>query len=142
MQLITLQNFNIQTCFSKFLWFFSLTCWFKGQVIPIIHLNLPNAYILMCFDENINGNRDDKFLEWDYRSLHWPKKLTLRKVLCDLLNYNSEGQCNGWCVSNIWLNYPLGKDTKDKVRPYTAQYNVILCTARNVLHINYTRTNL
>ena len=26
MQLITLQNFHIQTCFSQFLWFFSLKC--------------------------------------------------------------------------------------------------------------------
>ena len=25
-QLITFQNFNIQTCFSQFLWFFSLIC--------------------------------------------------------------------------------------------------------------------
>ena len=27
MQLITLQNFNIQTCFSQFPWVFSLKCW-------------------------------------------------------------------------------------------------------------------
>ena len=33
------------------------------------------------FDRNINGNRDDKFLEWDYWSLHWWKKLTLI-ILC------------------------------------------------------------
>ena len=26
-----------------------------------IHLSLPNAYTLMCFDRNINGNRDVKF---------------------------------------------------------------------------------
>ena len=32
----------------------------------------------MCFDSNINGNRnDDKFFDRDYWSLHWPKKLTL-----------------------------------------------------------------
>ena len=30
-----------------------------------------------CFDGNINGNRDGKFFDWDYWSLHWPKKLTL-----------------------------------------------------------------
>ena len=30
MQLITLQNFHIQTYFSQFLWFVSLKCWFKG----------------------------------------------------------------------------------------------------------------
>ena len=65
MQLITLQNFNIQTYFSQFLWFFSLKCWFKGQIISRIHLSLPNAYKLMCFDRNINGNRDVKFLECD-----------------------------------------------------------------------------
>ena len=63
-QLITLQNFNIQTCFSQFLWFFSLTFWSKGQIISRIHLILPNAYKLMSFDRNINGNRDVKFLEW------------------------------------------------------------------------------
>ena len=35
----------------------------------------------MCFDRNINGNRDDKFFEWDYWSLHWRKNLTLDGVL-------------------------------------------------------------
>ena len=77
MQLIPLQNFIIKTCFIQFLWFFRLKCWFKGQIISRIHLSLPNAYKLMCFDRNINGNRDDKFFDWDYWSLHWPKKLTL-----------------------------------------------------------------
>jgi hypothetical protein len=24
----------------------------------------------MCFDRNINGNRDDNFFDWDYWSLH------------------------------------------------------------------------
>ena len=37
-QLITLQNFNIQTCFSQFLWFFSIQCWFKGHVISRIDI--------------------------------------------------------------------------------------------------------
>ena len=64
-QSITLQNFHIQTCFSQFLWFFSLKWWFKGQMMSKIHLSLPNAYKLMCFDRNINGNRDVKFLECD-----------------------------------------------------------------------------
>ena len=41
-QLITFLNFNIQTCFSQFLWGFSLKCWFKGQIISRIHLGLPN----------------------------------------------------------------------------------------------------
>ena len=31
----------------------------------------------MWFDININGYRDDKFFDWHYWSLHWPKKLTL-----------------------------------------------------------------
>jgi hypothetical protein len=31
----------------------------------------------MCFDRNINGNRDVKFFEWDYWSLHRRKKITL-----------------------------------------------------------------
>ena len=77
MELITFQTLNIQTCFSQFLWLFSLKCWFKGQIISRIDLSLPNAYKLMCFDRNINGNRDDKFFDWDYWSLHWPKKITL-----------------------------------------------------------------
>ena len=42
MQLITLQNFNIQTGFSQFLWLFSLKCWFKGQIISRIH-SLPDV---------------------------------------------------------------------------------------------------
>ena len=82
MQFITFQNFHIQTCFSQFLWFFSLKCWFKGQMISRIHLILPNAYKLMCFDRNINGNRDVKFLECDKWSLHWYKNLTLVVDLC------------------------------------------------------------
>ena len=35
---------------------------FQGQMIPRIHLILPTAYTQMCFDRNINGNRDVKFL--------------------------------------------------------------------------------
>ena len=52
-------------------------CWFKGQIISRIHLSLPNAYKLMCFDRNINGNRDIKFFEWYYWSLHSRKNLIL-----------------------------------------------------------------
>ena len=37
MQLIPLQNFIVKTCFIQFLWFFRLKCWFKGQIISIIH---------------------------------------------------------------------------------------------------------
>ena len=61
-QLIPLQKFIIKTCLIQFLWFFRLKCCFKGQIISRIHLSLPNAYKLMCFDRNINGNRDVKFL--------------------------------------------------------------------------------
>ena len=46
-QLITLQNCNIQTFFSQFLWFFSVKCWFKGQIISRIHLSLPNVYSVL-----------------------------------------------------------------------------------------------
>jgi hypothetical protein len=77
MQIIPLKKFNIKTCFIQFLWFFRLQCWFKGQIISRIHLSLPNAYKLLCFDRNINGNRDVKFFEWDYWSLHWRKNLNL-----------------------------------------------------------------
>ena len=62
MQLIPIKKFNIKTCFIQFLCSFRLKCWFKGQIISRIHLSLPNAYKLMCFDRNINGNRDVKFL--------------------------------------------------------------------------------
>ena len=89
MQLITSKNFNIKTCFIQFLWFFRLKCWFKGQIISRIHLSLPNAHKLMCFDRNINGNRDDKFFDWDY----WPKKLTLSNNLVYLNFLALTGPC-------------------------------------------------
>ena len=38
---------------------------------------LCNAYKLMCFDRNINGNRDVKFLECDYLLVQRCVKLTL-----------------------------------------------------------------
>ena len=62
MQIIPIKNLNIKKVVLQFLWFFRLKCWFKGQTISRIHLSLPNAYKLMCFDRNINGNRDVKFL--------------------------------------------------------------------------------
>ena len=77
MQFITFQNFHIQTCFCQFLCFFSLKCWFKGQIISRIPLSLPNAYKLMCFDRNINGNRDVEFFKCDYLLLQRCVKLTL-----------------------------------------------------------------
>ena len=42
-------------------------------MISRIHLILPNAYKLMCFD----GNRDVKFLECDYSLVQRCVKLTL-----------------------------------------------------------------
>ena len=77
MQIIPIKNLNIKKVVPQFLWFFRLKCWFKGQIISRIHLRLPNAYKLMCFDRNINGNSDVKFFEWDYWPLHWRKNLTL-----------------------------------------------------------------
>ena len=77
MQLIPLKNVIIKTRFIQFLWFFRLKCSWKGQIIPRIHLALLNAYKLMCFARNINGNRNDTFFEWDCWSLHWWKNLTL-----------------------------------------------------------------
>ena len=62
MQIIPIKILNIKKVVPQFLWFFRLKCWFKGQVISRIHLSLHNAYKLMCFDRNINGNRDVKFL--------------------------------------------------------------------------------
>ena len=79
MQLISLQNFNMQTYTSQLLWFFSLKCWFKchRSRISRIHLSLPNAYKLTCFDRNVNGNRHVKFLECDYLLVQWCVKLTV-----------------------------------------------------------------
>ena len=48
MQLITLQNFNIQICFSQSLWFFSLKFWFIGQIMSRIHLILPKMHTNLC----------------------------------------------------------------------------------------------
>ena len=62
MQIIPIKKLNIKTCFIQFLWVFWLKCWFKGQMISRTHLGLPNECKLMCFDRNINGNKDVKFL--------------------------------------------------------------------------------
>ena len=40
MQLIPIKKFNNKTCLIQFHWFFRLKCWFKGQMIYIIHLSL------------------------------------------------------------------------------------------------------
>jgi hypothetical protein len=52
-------------------------------MISRIHLILPKAYKIMCFDKNINGNRDVKFLECDYLLVQQCVKLTL---LCLILS--------------------------------------------------------
>ena len=46
-------------------------------MISRIHLGLPNAYKLMCFDRNINENRDVKLLGCDYLLVERCVKLTL-----------------------------------------------------------------
>ena len=46
-------------------------------MISRIHLSLPNAYKLMCFDKNINRNRDVEFLECDQLLVQLFGKLTL-----------------------------------------------------------------
>ena len=68
MQIIPIKKLNIKKVVLQFLWFFRLKCWFKGQMISRIHLSLPNAYKLMCFDRKFDCH---------YWSLHWPKKTTL-----------------------------------------------------------------
>ena len=68
MQIIPIKNLNIKKVVPQFLWFFRLKCWFKGQIISRIHLSLPNAYKLICFDRNINGNRNVNFLTFNKQS--------------------------------------------------------------------------
>ena len=63
MQIIPIKILNIKTCFIQFLWCSRLKCWFKGQIISRTQLSLPNAYKVMCFDRNINGNKDVTILE-------------------------------------------------------------------------------
>ena len=42
-----------------------------------IHLGQPNAYKMVCFDGNINVNKDVKFLGCDYLLVQRCVKLTL-----------------------------------------------------------------
>ena len=126
MQIIPLQNFIIKTCFIQFLWFIRLKCWFKGQIISRIHLSLPNAYKLMCFDRNINVNRDDKFYEWDYWSLHWWKKLTLEKEWCHEFYISNRPHCTCRRQLNLTLlDYCLSVLCLDK-GPFTYYVNTFL----------------
>ena len=70
-----------------------------------IHLSLPNAYKLMCFDRNVNGNRDVKFLECDKWSLHWYENLTLVLVtlwyVITLMNYFRQNVLSTWNLLKI-----------------------------------------
>ena len=65
------------------LWFWSLECEYKGQIVSKLDLDLLNEYKLMYFDRNHFGNNDGKILE-----------------------------CNKWVLCNhrwIPLYYPLQK---------------------------------
>ena len=99
-QLIILQNFNVQTCFSQFLWFFSLEFWFKVLIIS----------------RKINGNKDVKFLECGHLLVQWYVKLTLIKTkqirfgsFEKLLNFSSRVKSDwGFLISQyeptlIWI---------------------------------------
>ena len=35
---------------------------FEGQIVPKFDLGLLNAYKLMYFNKNVNGDKDDEFL--------------------------------------------------------------------------------
>ena len=74
-----------------------------------------HKYKLMCFDRNINGNRDVKFLEWEYWSLHWWKNLTLAKVIL----YQSCGDLSllvQFAIAPSVLNYNLQNNYKRSTR--------------------------
>ena len=122
MQIIPLKKFNIQTCFFQFLWFFRLKCWFKGQIISRIHLSLPNAYKLMCFDRNINWNRDVKFLECDYFLVQRCVKLTL------VFKFNL-GLLNKYKLMHFDRNINWNKDEKILGGNYR-----VLCTEQRISH--------
>ena len=51
-------------------------------MISRIHLSLPNAYTLMCFDRNINGNacRDVKFSDALMKETYFTKYLEMAFV--------------------------------------------------------------
>ena len=69
--------------------FFRLKCRFKGLLISRIHLSLANAYTLMCFDRNIKGKRDVKFLESDYLLVQRCVKLTLETCLVNISRFTA-----------------------------------------------------
>ena len=67
--------------------------------ISRIHLILPNAFKVMCFDRSINGYRDVKFLECDYL-------LVQRCVNFTLLNrVNVSLWKHSWMIRK--LSYPV-----------------------------------
>ena len=51
-----------------------------GLALHQFQLQLPTAYKLICFDKNINGNRDVKILECDYLLVQRCTKLTLANL--------------------------------------------------------------
>ena len=105
-QLIIHQNFNIQTSFSQFLWFFSLKFGFKGQMVSRIHLILSDAYKLTGFDRNISGNRNVKFLECNYLLVQQCVKLTLHKVASSS-KQNRNVMCKYFDASIEWFIFFL-----------------------------------
>ena len=114
MQLITIQNFNIKNYFNQFLWFFSLTCWFKGQIIFRIHLSLPNSYnwcVLIEISMEI-GNWDVKFLECDYLLVQRCVKLTL-----------AGSRSAVWCLPSCHVPHST------KYIPYKLSSFVVICCA-------------
>ena len=124
-QIIDIKNLNIKTCFIQFLWFFRLKCWFKCQMISRIHLSLSNAYKLMCFDRNMNGNRDVKFFEFNYWSLH----CTLKSLLM-----------SGYIKVNFWEKMRTAGDPVKKCMyvHFTWLYEYSMSTTQYSYHRKLT----
>ena len=54
-----------------------------------IHLSLPNAYTLMCFDRNINEYRNVKFLNGIIG--HCTDERNLLQLFTSIFNYSTSG---------------------------------------------------
>ena len=104
-------KFNVQTCFSQFLWFFSLKCDLKIRKYLEFTEGLPNACKLMCFVKNIYGNRNVKFLECDYLLVQWCTKLTLTPLPSK-------------CLRNKYMNGPYAYHKKSQTCIY-----LVVCSA-------------
>ena len=73
-------------------------------MISKIHLGLPNAYKLICFGRNINGNKDVKFLGCDYLLAQWCVIITLESLLALIFNICMKyTRC--YAISRPKLNY-------------------------------------